>query len=465
MKRLVPALLALLILLPAQAARAASTEGAIADDRILLAGGPRADAAVAEWRALGVDTVRIFALWSRIAPATRPAGFDGADPASPGYSWGPLDAAVARVRAAGMKVTLTITGPGPLWTTGAPKRRRPAYRPRPGAYAAFATAVALRYGADVDRYLLWNEPNIAAWLYPQSRCSRGHCTPVSPHLYRGLVRAAYPAVRDADPGAQIVIGTLSPRGQRLRRADTVMRPLVFLRAFGCRSDRWTRLRTRECRNFRPATGDGFAIHPYSSRNAPERMHPNADDVSLAQVGHLTATLDRLQRARALHATTRRFGIYIDEYGYQTNPPDKFAGIGPRTQDSWLQRAAYVAWRNPRIRLFAQYLWRDEPRSGDGSLSGWQSGLRYAGGRAKPALAHFDTPFVLDAARSRLWGQVRPGGTHSVTIERRTTARAAWKALAVVTTDRRGYWTLKRRLVPGTAYRYRAAGATSGTLVR
>jgi hypothetical protein len=465
MKRLAPALLALLLLLPAQAARAASTEVGIADDRILLAGGPRADKAVAEWRALGVDSVRIFALWSRIAPKTRPAGFDGADPASPGYFWGALDEAVRRVRAAGMKVTLTITGPGPLWTSSSPKRHRPAYRPRPSSYAAFATAVALRYGAGVDRYLLWNEPNISTWLYPQSRCSRGHCTPVSPHIYRGLVRAAYPAVRRADPGAQVVIGTLSPRGQRLRRVNTVMRPLVFLRAFGCRSDRWTRLRTSECRSFRPATGDGFAIHPYSSRSAPERGHPNADDVSLAQVGNLTATLDRLQRAHALRATTRRFGIYVDEYGYQTNPPDRFAGIGPRTQDSWLQRAAYLAWRNPRIRLFGQYLWHDEPRGSDRSYGGWQSGLRYTSGRAKPALAHFDTPFVIDTARNRLWGQVRPGGTHSVTIETHTRKRATWRRLAVVTTDARGYWTLNRRLVAGTYYRYRAEGATSATLVR
>jgi len=465
MSRLVPALLALLILLPAQAAHAASTEVGIADDRILMAGGPAADQAVAEWRALGVDTVRIFALWSRIAPPTRPAGFDGADPSSPGYFWGALDAAVARVRAARMKVTLTVTGPGPLWTSSSPSRRRPAYRPRPSAYAAFATAVALRYGADVDRYLLWNEPNIAVWLYPQARCSRGRCTAVSPHLYRGLVRAAYPAVRAADPGAQVVIGTLSPRGQRLRRVDTVIRPLAFLRAFGCRSDRWTRLRTSECRRFRPATGDGFAIHPYGGRIAPERAHQSADDVSLAQVGQLTATLDRLQRARALRATTRRFGIYIDEYGYQSNPPDRFSGVGPRTQDSWLQRAAYLAWRNPRIRLFAQYLWRDEPRSADGSFGGWQSGLRYVGGRAKPALAHFDTPFVIDAARSRLWGQVRPGGRHSVTVEKRASAAAPWRRLAVVTTDRRGYWVLTRRLVPGTSYRYRSAGATSATLVR
>jgi len=465
MIRLVPALLTLLILLPVQTAHAGSTEVGIADDRILMAGGRAADLAVAEWRAMGVDTVRIFALWSRIAPATRPAGFDGADPASPGYFWAPLDAAVARVRNAGMRVTLTITGPGPLWTSSSPSRRRPAYRPQPSAYAAFATAVARRYGADVNRYLLWNEPNIAAWLAPQARCARRRCTPVSPHVYRGLVRAAYPAVRRADPGAQVVIGVLSPRGQRLRRSDTVMRPLVFLRAFGCRSGRWTRLRIKECRGFRPATGDGFAIHPYSSLGAPERGHRNRDDVSLAQVGNLAATLDRLQRARAVRATTRRFGIYIDEYGYQTNPPDRFAGIRPRRQDSYLQRAAYVAWRNPRVRLFTQYLWRDEPRSSDRSFGGWQSGLRYVGGRAKPALAHFDTPFVLDAARNRLWGQVRPGGAHTVTVQRRTAARRTWRKLAVVRTDRRGYWKLKRRLVRGTSYRYRAAGATSATLRR
>src|SRR5688572_14745681 len=191
MIRLVPALLALLILLPVQSAHAASTEVGIADDRILMAGGRAADLAVAEWRAMGVDTVRMFALWSRIAPATRPAGFDGADPASRGYSWAGLDAAVARVRNAGMRVTLTITGPGPLWTSSSPSRRRPAYKPRPSSYAAFATAVARRYGADVNRYLLWNEPNIAGWLAPQARCARKRCTPVSPHLYRGLVRAAY----------------------------------------------------------------------------------------------------------------------------------------------------------------------------------------------------------------------------------------------------------------------------------
>jgi hypothetical protein len=460
MRRLLP-LLVLLTLAPAASAHAGAGEIGIADDRILLPGGPLADRAVAEWSANGVDTVRIFALWSRIAPARKPSGFDSKNPADPHYQWGVLDQAIARVRAAGMTVTLNVTGPGPVWSSSKPGRRRGAYRPKPSSFAAFSEAVARRYGASVDRYILWNEPNISAWLAPQASCTRRGCTPVAPHLYRGLVRAAYPAIKAADPGAQVVIGALSPRGQRLRNADTVMRPLLFLRRFGCRSDRWARLTSGGCRRFTPATGDGFAIHPYSGRSAPERPHRNPDDVSLAQISNLTSTLDRLQRRRGIRSTTHRLGIYIDEYGYQTRPPDPIGGIRPHTQDIWLQRAAYMAWRHPRVKLFTQYLWRDEPRSG-GNYSGWQSGLRYVTGRAKPSLAHFDTPFALDARRNRMWGQVRPGGRHTVTVERRRFG-GGWRRLAVVTTDSRGNWALNERLRRPTAYRYRADGRVSATL--
>jgi hypothetical protein len=450
--------LALLLVL-ATPARASTPEVGIADDRILLNGGPAAERAVAEWRALGVDSVRIFAHWSAIAPAVKPPGFRPADPNDPSYEWFRLDDAVELVRRAGMSVTLTVTGPGPAWTSSSPRRGQGQWKPRPAAFAAFAAAVAKRFGSRVDRYILWNEPNISAWLSPQARCSRGRCTPVSPHLYRALVRAAYPAIADNDPVARIVIGAVSPRGQRLRNAKTVMRPLLFLRRLGCRTDGWRRMTKRECRRFKPAIGDGFAIHPYSGRSAPERRHPNDDDVGLAQVRALSATLDRLRRARALRSTTGRMGIYIDEYGYQTSPPDRIAGIKPKTQDRWLQRAAYLAWRTPRIKLFTQYLWRDEPRSPNGTFGRWQSGLRFSGGRAKPSLAHFDTPFALDAARGVLWGQVRPGSSHRVTVERRV-GRGAWRRFAVVRTNRRGYWSLRRGLSVGASYRYRAAGMVS-----
>ena len=128
----------------------------------------------------GVDVVRLFALWSRIE------GKGG------GYSWHSLDQAVQRVRGAGLKVMLTVSGPGPGGPVRPDKRR----------FAAFAGAVASRYGADVDRYIIWNEPNLPSWLQPQAKCTRRGCTPVAPHLYRGLVRAAYPAIRAADPGAR-----------------------------------------------------------------------------------------------------------------------------------------------------------------------------------------------------------------------------------------------------------------------
>src|SRR5918998_3571407 len=137
MRRLIT-LLFLIVLLPAAAAHAGPGEIGIADDRILMPGGPLADRAVAEWSANGVDTVRMFALWSRIAPARKPRGFDADNPNDPNYQWFFLDNAIARVRAAGMSVTLNITGPGPAWTSASPRRRRGAYRPRPAAYAAFA---------------------------------------------------------------------------------------------------------------------------------------------------------------------------------------------------------------------------------------------------------------------------------------------------------------------------------------
>jgi hypothetical protein len=182
------------------------------------------------------------------------------------------------------------------------------------------------------------------------------------------------------------------------------------------------------------------------------------------MGRLARTLDRLQGVAALDPTTRRFGIYIDEYGYQTNPPDRASGVSLSRQDHYLQRAAYVAWRSSRVKLFSQYLWRDEPLA-RGGYGGWQSGLRFKGGRAKRSLAHFDTPFVLDGARSRLWGQVRPGGRHTVTVQRRARKSKKWRTLATVRTDGRGYWLVKRHLTRGASYRFRSGGATSATLRR
>src|SRR3954452_23841794 len=342
--RLFVALIAAFLVLAVPAVRAASPEVGIADDRILLGGGPEADAAIAEGQELGGQDVRIYALWSRIAPDS-PGGVD---------NWVELDAAVNRVVAAGMTPILTITGPGPLWVSRRSARGEPRYDPDPKLYAQFAHDVAARYGDRVDRYILWNEPNLAGWLRPQGSCKGKTCTPVAPHLYADLVRAAYPEVHAADSTAQVLIGAMSSRGSALTGENANEHPLAFLRAMACVDTKFHKLTTGSCKGYKPVTADGFAFHPHGVLLAPEKVFPNKDDVSIASLSRLTTTLDKLRSLGRIKSSAK-LNLYLDEFGYQTNPPDIYAGVSLAEQDDWLQRAAYQAWRNPRVKLFSQYL--------------------------------------------------------------------------------------------------------------
>lgn len=452
--RLLFAVLATLFVFAAPA-HAAGPELGIADDRLLLAGGPDADKVVLEWQQNGIQTVRIYALWSRIAPDS-PGG---------AYDWASLDQAVARVSAAGMKPILTITGPGPLWVSRRSERGEIRYDPDPKLFGEFAGTVAARYADQVDRYIIWNEPNLGGWLRPQAACFGKVCNSVGPHLYRDLVAAAYPAIHTADSKAQVLIGAMSSRGVSLTNENSNHRPLAFLRALGCVDAKFKKLSTGRCKTFKPAPADGFAFHPHGVLTAPEKVFPNADDVSIASLSRLTTVLDKLSSAKRIKGTKRKLDLYLDEFGYQTNPPDKFTGITLTQQDQWLQRAAYQAWRNPRVKLFAQYLWVDEPRSLNNENGGWQSGVRFTDGRAKPSLKHFAMPFALDASRGRLWGQVRTRETRTVTVQRRLAGSSSWRRIATRRTDAQGYWSWTMRLTVGATYRFQAAGATSAALKR
>jgi hypothetical protein len=465
-----PTVAALAALCHPSAAHASGPALGIADDRVLLGGGAPAVDAVSQWKALGIQQVRITAMWSRVAPKphskTRPKGFNPADPASPGYDWGALDNAVDLAAANGIKPMIMITGPGPYWGSRYPSHRSGTYYPNPSAFGSFAKAVALHFADRVDTYIVWNEPNLAAWLSPQAKCRRHHgCTAVAPHVYRSLVRAAYPAIHKADKHATVLIGATSSRGSDLRSASSTERPLAFLRALGCVDSHYRKQRSGSCKHFKAAKGDGYAYHPHGVLLAPNRPFPNSDDADIASLGRVTSTLDRIQRRGRLKASTHRFSLYLDEFGYQTNPPDRLAGVSLSRQDSWLQQAAYIAWRNHRVKLFAQYLWRDDPGTRGGSYSGWQSGLEFANGRRKPALKHFAHPFAMDTARNRLWGQVRPRNAATVTVQRRAKGSKTWRTVKRVKPDSLGYWSWHTRLSKGASYRYLATGATSATLKR
>jgi hypothetical protein len=450
----------------------------------------RALRTVAAWRAAGVDTVRILAEWQKVSPEVTaprpPEGFDPGDHAARGYGWDRLDRAVRLARAVGLRIVLVVTGPGPVWATADPSQGSTRLRPRPDLFARFARAVATRYGPSVDRYVIWNEPNLPLWLQPQLACPardpsrpprpRPRCSPVAPHLYRELYRAADSAIRAADRRSRVWFGALAPRGERPLSRNARIRPLAFLRALACRDERLARVRTGACRTFRPLSSDGFAYHPHGARLAPDEPgNGEPDDVSLADLARLEALLDGVQRLGGLRRrgdplARTPFPLHFTELGYETDPPDARRGVTPSEQARRLQQAAYLAWRHPRVRTLIQYEWRDEPLGRGGARatpsSGWQSGLRFADDRPKPALAVFRQPFWVDlppgSRTARFWGQVRPAGAHRITLERRSSPGAPWTRLAAATTDDRGYWALSRRVSGPAQYRYTwAPGAATG----
>ena len=453
---------------PASALARSGLEIGMEDERLLLSEPGRAPAVVAAWRELGVDVVRLQAVWAKVAPSgrRRPRGFGGGDHRSRRYRWGRLDRAVELVRANGMRVMLTVTGPGPVWTSRGRPRRRGAYKPDPRAFAAFARAVATRYGDDVDRYLIWNEPNLT--IAPRRECSGSprSCAPAAPHLYRGLVRAAGPAIKAADPGAEIVIGELAPL--RLREA---LGPISFLREMACVTARYRPIRSGRCRRFRPVAADALGHHPHGRRRAPDRRNPDPDAAQMGDLSRLVTVVDRLTRFDRIRALHGRLPLRLTELGYQTSPPDRFIGVAPTRQARYLEKVAYVAWRNPRVATVTQYQWQDERvrRAGTGAkaYAGWQSGLLYFDGRPKPALAAFARPLVAvqDASRAGplLWGQVRSGGTHAIVVERRDPRSGEWRTRATFTTDPTGVWAMRLGTGAGVRGRYRfAALAADGT---
>jgi hypothetical protein len=406
------------------------------------------------WRTMGAEYVRIQAYWNAISPATNsptmPAGFDPANPDSRGYNWSALDGAVDAVVSRGLRVMLTLNQSGPRWASSEPNVATPSWKPRPELFASFATAVGRRYGAKIDRILLGSEPNQRMFLAPQFTCqSRRHCTPFAPHLYRALVNAAYPALKAADPGVQVVIGELAPIGSP-PSPTSGLTPLLFLQELGCVDSKFKRITPARCRGFKPARGDGFGYHPYvNTKTSPFVTTRNQQ---LAKIGDLPRLLGWLDRLSTKHRLTRvgggRFPVYLTEYGYITNPPNPKFGVSLAKQALFNSQSAYVVWqKRSRVKLLTQYEFNDDPT--------FQTGLRFITGKPKPSLNAFPTPFFVDTrkglGRAVFFGQVRPDAQPRVTLQ--VKRGGSFATLASIPTHNGGYWSKTMRAQRGGTYRF------------
>jgi hypothetical protein len=381
--------------------------------------------ALNELQSLGVHALRVDLTWSFVAPAPNQAQEPSFEPSDPNaYDWGEYDPLMAAAKERGWPVLLTITGPVPKWATQA--KLDNLTRPSPSAFAAFATAVGRKYGAQVATWAIWNEPNQPQFLRPQF--ARGGKA-ISPTIYRKLYQAGVRGLRKAGQGADtILMGETSPRG-----TSRVVAPLSFLRGVLCLDARYKRV--GKCSAL---SAGGYAHHAYTTRQGPHFKPPNADDVTIGVLGRLTTALDRARHAGAL---TSRLPIYLTEFGIQSTP-DTISGVSLAKQVEYRAISERIAYDNPRVVSFSQYLLRDSDPTGPNEYGGFESGLRFADGKPKPSLPAFRLPLAVGrrGSKASVWGLVRPAtGVTTATITYAEKGSSRFLPLRSVRTNALGYF--------------------------
>ena len=388
------------------------------------------EAAFQEIDSLGAHALRIVLYWNDVAPdhdsRVKPK-LDMADPSV--YDWSKYQPVLDEAKARGWTVQVTASGPVPVWATNG--ARDHITRPSPNEFRMFMTALAKHFGGDVTRWSIWNEPNHPDFLGPQYDSRH---RPASPGIYRGLYAAALRGLAAAGDTKPVLMGETAPTGTTRDVA-----PLTFLRGALCLNDNYKK--SGSCGTLRV---DGYAHHAYTNRQGPlfKTTHPN--DVMIGVLPRLVSALDKAAKAGVVR---KSLPVYLTEFGIQSTP-DPFYGVSLQRQAEYRSYSERIAYYNSRVKAFSQYLLTDdEPQAGPPSqkYSGFESGLRTSGGKAKPALDGFRLPLVAKrtgtSTKVSLWGLVRPAtGATKVVVQQRSSHGATFKTLKTVTTNATGYWT-------------------------
>jgi hypothetical protein len=205
----------------------------------------------------------------------------------------------------------------------------------------------------------------------------------------------------------------------------------------------------------------YAHHPYTKRLAPTKRDKSRDAITVANLKVLPTLLDKI--AQKTKAIPVGLPIVLTEFGYETNPPDKFNGISLATQAEWNNLGDFAAYDSDRVFANTQFLLFDVPPRTDfprNSKAYWftyQSGLFTAQGKPKPSAPAYMMPFV--AKRSgggyRFWGQVRftpNGADQTVYLQRKQGTDWVTEGDPIPVTNTVGFWDVTRPAQKGQTYR-------------
>jgi hypothetical protein len=311
------------------------------------------DRAFDRLRELGVSWVRAPLIWHRVESGS-------------GHDWAEADSLVDAARAEGFHVHLSLIPPAPASATA--DGEVGVLRPDPRRFGRFARAAAEHFAGRVRRWSIWNEPNLVNWLRPVSEM---------PELYRRLYDEAYRAIRDVDPEASVLIGETAP----YVRPGKGLPPLAFLRRLARGG---------------PLRAGGYAHHPYSFLEPPERPYPGRDNVSMGSLDRLIRALDRMAEEGSLaDERGRALDLYLTEFGYFQSTE---RALGARRRADYLRRAFDIAAdRYPRVRQLLQYLLVRPPAGFPGGR--FDTSLLTRNGRPTPAF-HALAAWARRAVRDR-----------------------------------------------------------------
>jgi hypothetical protein len=348
----------------------------ISDDSQILYGNP--DKVFPNLQKLGTQVIRVNLWWGGPNGVALRKPANPASPSDPAYNWDTYDRTVRYALAYKIAPIFTVIGT-PSWANAsagwnvAPTRA--------ADLQAFMTAAARRYSGKfkdangtpvgrVAKWIAWNEPNNPVFLKPQFVRAGSKWVMQSPKTYAAMCNAVVKGVKSVSTSNKVACGVTSPRGNNQPGTPrSSVSPLAFLRA----------MQIAGAKGF-----DVYAHHPYygypsETPYTPPPPGKRGAPPTAITLGNFQLLTKELQR---VYGNMR---IWVTEYGYQTNPPDTFFGVTPARQAVYMREAWAKLALNPKVDMMIWFLLKDEARIG----SGWQSGLYYLNGSAKPSRAVFE----------------------------------------------------------------------------
>jgi polysaccharide biosynthesis protein PslG len=262
---------------------------------------------------------------------------------------GRYDDAFARAVNSGAKIVVTVYT-APKWASGTGERESPPQNP--ADYADFIRFAATRWGDKVDAWEIWNEQNLKTFW----------STGPDAAAYARLLKAAYPAVKGADPSALVVFGGTAY------------------------NDYWYVSRAyKEI----PNLGDYYdvmATHPYPrpANSAPEKVwyEPGTSSTiaTRAFAGYREVRRTMLSRGDDKP-------IWFTEFGWSSNTVSGW-GVSAAQQADYLTRAYRCVEQDPYVQVAIWYIYRNHAWAQDANTWGDQLGLTYTDFTPKPAYNAF-----------------------------------------------------------------------------